>query len=94
MKVFQVPVGHESEDNICPHCGFVENTPPKIITHLHPGSVLQDRYIIGTVIGAGGFGVTYRAWDKNFDITVAIKEHFPAGIVQRTPASTGRRVIR
>ena len=85
MQVFKVPAGFENDNNCCPFCGFVENTPPKIITHLHPGTILHDRYIIGTVIGAGGFGVTYKAWDQTFDIVVAIKEHFPAGLVQRTP---------
>ncbi|MBR1506428.1 MAG: protein kinase [Eubacterium sp.] len=87
MKEFNIPEGFEADSNCCPHCGFVENTKPRIINHLYPGTVLQDRYIIGVVIGSGGFGVTYKAWDTNLGITVAIKEHFPSGVVQRTPGT-------
>lgn len=73
------------ENEICPHCGFEENTPPRIKNHLYPGMILKNRYVIGTVVGAGGFGVVYKAWDKTLDILVAIKEYFPTYMVQRTP---------
>lgn len=45
--------------------------------------VLQDRYQIGSVLGAGGFGVTYKAFDKMNKIYCAIKEYVPLGICIR-----------
>lgn len=70
---------------VCPHCGFILGTPPKEAYHLYPGTVLRDRYIVGTTVGFGGFGITYRAWDKTLDKKVAIKEFYPNGIVNRVP---------
>lgn len=85
MKKFEIPKGYENEDFCCPFCGFIENTPPDIVNHLFPGTVLHDRYVIGVVLGHGGFGVTYKAWDQKFDTVVAIKEFFPANVVTRNP---------
>lgn len=70
---------------VCPYCGFIPGTPPKEAYHLYPGTILKNRYIIGTTVGFGGFGITYRAWDKVLDKKVAIKEFYPNGIVNRVP---------
>lgn len=70
---------------VCPVCGFVRGSVPKEVYHLYPGMKLSDRYIIGTVLGFGGFGITYRAWDILLEAMVAIKEYYPAGIVNRIP---------
>ena len=88
MKIFMVPEGYEAENNCCPSCGFIENTPPENISYLPVGLTLNNRYYLGTVIGSGGFGITYRAWDKVFDCVVAIKEFFPRGIVSRSDNTT------
>ena len=65
------------EYDICPHCGYAVNTLPVTKSHLAPGVVLGQRYILGKVLGCGGFGITYIAWDKNLDRAVAVKEFFP-----------------
>lgn len=76
---------YDERYEVCPHCGYIRNTPPEELYHLYPGTRLQDRYVIGTVVGFGGFGIIYRAWDERLDTMVAIKEFYPAGIVQRIP---------
>ena len=79
MKTFNGQFG------VCPHCGFQPGTPPKEAYHLHPGTELNGHYIIGTTVGFGGFGITYRAWDRVLEKMVAIKEFYPNGIVNRVP---------
>lgn len=73
------------KQDVCPYCGFQAGTPPKELYHLYPGMELAGRYWIGTVLGFGGFGVTYRAWDQKLNCVVAVKEYYPAGIVNRIP---------
>ncbi len=70
---------------VCPYCGYIPGSPPKEADHLYPGTILKDRYIIGTTIGFGGFGITYRAWDTVLQKKVAIKENYPQGFVRRIP---------
>lgn len=69
----------------CPHCGYVEGTPSGQAFHLSPGTILANRYIVGTSIGFGGFGITYKAYDTVLGVIVAIKEFYPAGLVNRAP---------
>ncbi len=75
----------EEKYGLCPHCGFIPGTPPKEAYHLFPGTVLKNRYVVGTTVGFGGFGITYRAWDQVLEKKVAIKEFYPNGIVNRVP---------
>jgi serine/threonine protein kinase len=42
---------------------------------LSPGQILNNRYRIVKLLGQGGMGAVYRAWDMNLDIAVAIKEN-------------------
>jgi len=76
------------EYDICPHCGYYIKALPDVINHLYPGTVLAGRYIIGVVVGHGGFGVVYKAWDKQLDHMVCIKEYFPIEFANRTPGKT------
>ena len=55
---------------------------------LKPGVILKERYKIEEVIGAGGFGITYRAWDPLLQPYVAIKEYYPSGIATRSADSS------
>ena len=51
---------------------------------LSPGTMLRARYRIDKVLGQGGFGITYAAFDtKNFQ-KVAVKELFPSRFVSRS----------
>jgi formylglycine-generating enzyme required for sulfatase activity/predicted Ser/Thr protein kinase len=47
-----------------------------------PGSMLQE-YRIERVLGHGGFGITYLAYDTHLHKTVAIKEYLPADLAVR-----------
>lgn len=84
MNCFQV----KGRSAICPHCGYAEGTPAKELYHLQPGTLLKDgRYIVGVSIGIGGFSIIYRAYDRVLGIITAVKEYYPAGLVNRSPAT-------
>lgn len=51
--------------------------------YLPPGTILEERYVVGRVIGQGSFGITYIGRDTLFDDVVAVKEYFPAHHVFR-----------
>ena len=76
------------EFSICPHCGYVVDTPVENPVHIEPGTLLNDRYIIGKVLGYGGFGVTYIGWDGRLEQKVAIKEYFPSEFSTRMPGQS------
>lgn len=69
----------------CPHCGYVHGTPAKEAYHILPGSLLAGRYIVGQVLGFGGFGVTYIGYDQVLQQKVAIKEYLPSEFATRMP---------
>lgn len=78
---------YDSENAVCPHCGYVPGSDHRELNHLPAGTVLQNRYIIGRICGFGGFGVTYKAFDTQLEHIVAIKEYFPNGTVNRVPGT-------
>lgn len=57
---------------------------------LPTGTLLADEYRIDGVLGAGGFGITYRAHDVKLDVDVAIKEYFPRDFAGRFDSVTVR----
>lgn len=61
----------------CSKCGFSisENTVYEMGLRIH--SILKDRYIIGNVLGRGGFGITYKAYDLDRQEICAVKEYCP-----------------
>lgn len=58
------------------------------IRALYSGAIIHERYHIQRVIGAGGFGITYEAWDSKTNETVALKEYMPVDIAQRRKGVT------
>lgn len=71
------------ETKICPHCGYAKNTRVKEAYYLSPETMLHDRYIVGRVLGYGGFGVTYIGYDTVIGSVTAIKEYFPSDFATR-----------
>ena len=68
----------------CPECGTAI-TPPGNDLVLTPGSMLSERYMVGRVLGQGGFGATYLGQDVKLTTRVAIKEYLPFGCASRAP---------
>lgn len=60
---------------------------PSESTALSVGYRLGE-YTIASVLGHGGFGITYRARDTKLGVDVALKEYFPGVYATRTRAST------
>lgn len=79
---------YDEQFDVCPHCGYIYNTPAEEAYHMNPGSILQGRYIVGKVIGFGGFGVTYIGWDAELERRIAIKEYLPSEFATRMADQT------
>ena len=71
-----------TNDNVCNHC-LKENKADDTVYRLKPGTILNNKYLVGNCIGEGGFGITYIGRDLTLDMRVAIKEYFPNGYVNR-----------
>src|SRR5258708_29185354 len=54
---------------------------------LQPGQAI-GRYEIVSILGQGGFGITYRARDAQLDREVAIKEYLPSALAVRQDGIT------
>ena len=48
-----------------------------------PKGYMLHEYQLDRVLGPGGFGLTYLAWDTSLDKSVAIKEYLPNSLVVR-----------
>ena len=70
-------MGQLGDDGVCASCGMTPDSYVPSPHHLPPGTMLNGRYMIGRVLGEGGFGITYIAYDVNLEIKVAIKEYYP-----------------
>ena len=51
-----------------------------------PSGTVLGRYYIDSVLGSGGFGITYKAWMEEGETWVAIKENFPGAVAWRDVA--------
>ena len=71
------------ENGHCAKCEFDASSYQQPNMALPLGTCLNERYFLGKVLGEGGFGITYVAWDIVLMVPVAVKEYFPSGIVTR-----------
>lgn len=68
----------------CPACGRDTTSYVPLPFHLQPLTQLRgDRYVVGRLLGSGGFGITYLGRDLTLGVRVAIKEFFPVGQASR-----------
>ena len=80
---------YDESMDVCPFCGYAPvSQSDQYPLALARGRILAGRYILGRVLGQGGFGITYLAWDARDKVRVAIKEFFPDSLVMRQPDTT------
>ena len=76
-----------SEGTVGPGCCSVCGKDPEAYVpsshHLSPGTLLRDRYLLGCVLGEGGYGITYIGYDSLLQNRVAVKEYFPVELCTR-----------
>lgn len=73
----------EIEGYPCSHCGFDAGQEIQPAHALPWNTILHGRYLVGKVLGQGGFGITYVGWDLLLEVKVAIKEYYPSGQASR-----------
>ncbi|HCQ02255.1 MAG TPA: hypothetical protein DIT99_16885 [Candidatus Latescibacteria bacterium] len=68
---------------LCPKCGIRVEARRTAGTMPLWTRIDGDRYLVGHVLGQGGFGITYASWDQTLMQRVAITELFPRTSVAR-----------
>jgi len=88
-------MGTSRSMNICPNCfgydfsgrcsicEYVGLVYEKNHMLLRPGITLANRYTVGRVLGAGGFGITYLVLDNKNNTRMAVKEYLPTAFAVR-----------
>lgn len=72
----------------CSECGHSLDIHPVSTKYLHPGTVLQEKFVVGYPLGSGGFGNTYIGWNQALSCKVAIKEFYPEQYCSRAADRT------
>lgn len=72
-------------ETVCPECGQAVGSYQAESFALKPGTILDGKYLVGEMLGQGGFGITYIGFDLLLEQKVAIKEYYPmsTGMVSR-----------
>ena len=77
-------------ETFCSECGRPYGSVETEPFALKPGTILDGKYLVGEMLGQGGFGITYIGFDLLLEQKIAIKEYFPmsTGMVSREGRST------
>ncbi|MEQ8173839.1 MAG: protein kinase [Syntrophomonadaceae bacterium] len=78
----------KGEVAVCPFCGWQEGAVTGSGQQLEPGTILRGKYLLGRMLGQGGFGITYLAWDLDLNLKLAIKEYLPRDFATRAVGNT------
>ena len=74
----------KNSDN-CPHCGRRSSSRRRHADDIELGTVIAKRYVLGTRIGRGAFGITYIGYDLETGTRLAVKEYMPKDEAERKP---------
>lgn len=74
----------------CVRCGKAMADRECMPHQLPPFTVLKGKYLVGKVLGQGGFGITYIGMDMTLKMPVAIKELYPDGLCTRDGLQTAQ----
>lgn len=69
--------------SFCHNCGRPAYQVEQPAYCLRPFSILHGKYLVGRMLGQGGFGITYVGLDLTLESKVAIKECYPGSMVSR-----------
>lgn len=78
-------------NKICPECGF-NNSEKQHAPFLPYGTVLSNRYIVGSGIDTNGESTRYISFDRQTGDVVIICEFMPMGLFNREEGSTEIRI--
>lgn len=78
-------MGDTKGETICPHCDF-DNSQSNPEKCLAVKTILQERYLVGSVVDENGEGVGYIGYDTVSKIPVYIREFMPDNLATRENA--------
>ncbi len=70
------------ESTVCPICGYHESTPTDR-NYLTPGTLLNNRYIVGILLNHNSEGATYIGYNQSINCKVLIREYMPTVFCSR-----------
>lgn len=79
------------DDGICRFCNYNGAESVQMRDFLKPGTVLDDRYLVGKTLSFNGEGVSYIGYDYVINEKVVVREYFPDTLCHR--ASDSDKVV-
>lgn len=79
------PIDESTE--VCHNCGYRVGAP-HLPSYLEPGTMLNDRYIVGKLTSFNGESANYIAFDTITETKVTIKEYMPDSLCEREKNSS------
>ena len=71
----------EIKSEPCKCCGYKRSKYKPSVGNLPVGTVLNTDYVVGQVLGKGGFGITYKAYDtRNKKVVCTLSRVRPGNI--------------
>lgn len=71
-----------AEATVCPVCGYRDDTVSDK-NYLEPGTLLNNRYIVGVMLNHNSEGATYLGYNQAIGCKVLIREYMPTGFCTR-----------